>query len=1475
MSRRAASSAPTGAVSSTLTVYDLATKILERNSSKESLDAVAKLYVEFLGESSDDERTLTCLRELDAMNFLEGALWPLADAVSSVHDCRHHVKKAWIVSVLLLVCFRAREGDVLSSGDRSSGIWTFLKEEGAALTTFTTTLWTALADTEAGDDAAKWTLKEQTALIQFLITSFQSLDVPQVAASVLQMTSLPLWTAMSPTQRALEFQTYPKLEVRWKRIMAENTFTKTEDKKAPKKNKRRKLEATAETPHHEQTALVYRLDAFFQVLKAPVDDDVSKHEIAQRLRFVAVFLGLLIDLLSQLPTRRFLLTVLRRRHVRTVLRNSALVQHALQWQSLNDRHSLSKQLVLLDACMQFPIDAQTGASIPSREQREQLALHIQALQQCAFAFFRNSCVEELAIAPCGHIADASSFAETLKAIAAADSSRLSALAIAVGVLADQAEADSISDADLIEFFKEEYSVDSTNGTDSLSFNVAVFPTELDIWNGMLNREVKSAPNFKTSESDESMEGAGQTTRDVYSADESNLFPILPLRKLGLQYLNLADHLQRNYELLRFEAAQHIRKDLETAIKQLDAVRALLSSSENNTIFRGFSRSAVPLTSPLQIVKVGKPVLGQTAPASVVAQFDVELTGRHDRKQFDCYQTKEVVFLVTVRATADEGAEIMGFQQQSKETGSFPVNFGIHYVRAGEIMEVTDTAGNAINDENPVGKGTKRVFKLALDGVQYMSDLESGHLDAYEQVNLLVRRKQRENNFKAVLDTVARAWHDANKEELLPDWLHDLFLGYGDPAAALHKSIYKVRAEKQLVVPMGELLLDGEHALEAGGAEKLVNADDETQELNMKEAIAPFTYVEDVCEGTSFIRAYHKKSLSAASPVVSSPIRYTKTQVAAVRTGQCEGLTLVVGPPGTGKTDVAVQLVLNLYRTTPAREKILVVAHSNQALNDFFARILALHVVNEAEIVRMGQPQLANEGGAGGKESEGAFHADFSHDGRVAFLLERRAALLAEVEQMAQWLIKRDAARYAGLAGGSASYSCENALVFYQFHMKTFLEAARDTSKLTSKDDKVAAIVEFFTMRKGVAPNVVDALRQFSLDIESYFAELRRLQPLELLQTPRQRGDLYLIHHARIVAMTCTHAALNHRRITDLGLTFGSLIMEEAAQVSELDSLVPLLLACSNGVTANESKTSSSLKRVMLIGDAKQLPPVVKSLALKNYAHFDQSLFTRLLRLGVPHIALDRQGRSRSELADIYRWRYDDLSTGPKPTLGDLPRVKSESDYQTGNAGFTHVAQFIDLSATSKERQSTPFAYENEEEARFVVALFQYMMGIGYRAEQVAILTTYNAQKELLQRLFRSQGAKSCKVSTVDRYQGQQSDFVLLSTVRSESSVGHLRDVRRASTSFSRARLGLYVVGCRGTLEQAQELKPFLSKLMSIAEKHDGDKATQLALAPSERAGKPTPMKDTTKKTKPKAKSNDVVYVSDRKQLEKVVAELKA
>ena len=68
----------------------------------------------------------------------------------------------------------------------------------------------------------------------------------------------------------------------------------------------------------------------------------------------------------------------------------------------------------------------------------------------------------------------------------------------------------------------------------------------------------------------------------------------------------------------------------------------------------------------------------------------------------------------------------------------------------------------------------------------------------------------------------------------------------------------------------------------------------------------------------------------------------------------------------------------------------------------------------------------------------------------------------------------------------------------------------------------------------------------------------------------------------------------------------------------------------------KSTSLCRLKRIFLIGDHNQLPPVVKNLAFSKYCHLDQSLFSRLVRLGVPSILLNKQGQARADIAELYR-----------------------------------------------------------------------------------------------------------------------------------------------------------------------------------------------------------------------------------------------
>jgi len=100
---------------------------------------------------------------------------------------------------------------------------------------------------------------------------------------------------------------------------------------------------------------------------------------------------------------------------------------------------------------------------------------------------------------------------------------------------------------------------------------------------------------------------------------------------------------------------------------------------------------------------------------------------------------------------------------------------------------------------------------------------------------------------------------------------------------------------------------------------------------------------------------------------------------------------------------------------------------------------------------------------------------------------------------------------------------------------------------------------------------------------------------------------------------------------------------------------------------------------------------------------------------------------------------------------------------------------------------------------------------GYDPSKITILTTYNGQKALIKDIIKQKCAwnpifkNPKKITTVDRYQGQQNDYVLLSLVRTKYP-GHLRDIRRLIVALSRGKFGLYVFGCWDLFSNCQELK---------------------------------------------------------------------
>ena len=238
--------------------------------------------------------------------------------------------------------------------------------------------------------------------------------------------------------------------------------------------------------------------------------------------------------------------------------------------------------------------------------------------------------------------------------------------------------------------------------------------------------------------------------------------------------------------------------------------------------------------------------------------------------------------------------------------------------------------------------------------------------------------------------------------------------------------------------------------------------------------------------------------------LQNSVRFTSQQVQAIRSGMRKGLSVVVGPPGTGKTDVTVQLISNLYHNYP-NQRILVVTHSNAALNDIFEKIMKKDI-HPRHLIRLGSGEADLRENVT-TSSVNPFESAYSKQGRVDWCLMRRIQLLAQVQRLSMSLEQ--------LADNGAN--CETASFFYSSVIAVKINKFRELLK--SKN--YSSLQEIFPF-KAFFQDVTDL---FSSDekkdlekiesclnyIENIFTELADYRPLEFLRTGTLRCDYLLMN----------------------------------------------------------------------------------------------------------------------------------------------------------------------------------------------------------------------------------------------------------------------------------------------------------------------------------------------------------------------------
>ena len=344
--------------------------------------------------------------------------------------------------------------------------------------------------------------------------------------------------------------------------------------------------------------------------------------------------------------------------------------------------------------------------------------------------------------------------------------------------------------------------------------------------------------------------------------------------------------------------------------------------------------------------------------------------------------------------------------------------------------------------------------------------------------------------------------------------------------------------------------------------------------------------------------------------------------------------------------------------------------------------------------------------------------------------------------------------------------------------------------------------------------------------ENYHQKMDRLKSRAAEIELRINAELF--GEARVIA--CTLVGSAHHLLE--GMKFGTLFIDEAAQALEAACWIPMRRAC----------------RVILAGDHCQLPPTVKSIAA--------------LRAGLGKTLMERIAENKPEVVTLLKIQYrmndeimrfsSDWFYGGKVESAPQIKYRSVLDYDhpitwidTSNEENQITIEGEDAPEDSASTSSSVSAANQNSELNFkeqfvgesfgrinkaeaeltLLTLAEYFTKIGKRRVleeriDVGIISPYRAQVQYLKKLIKKYEffkpyRRLISVNTVDGFQGQERDVILISLVRSndEGQIGFLKDLRRMNVAMTRARMKLIILGNKDTMTK----HPFYKKLWEYVE----------------------------------------------------------
>ncbi|KAH7348505.1 NFX1-type zinc finger-containing protein 1 [Rhexocercosporidium sp. MPI-PUGE-AT-0058] len=554
----------------------------------------------------------------------------------------------------------------------------------------------------------------------------------------------------------------------------------------------------------------------------------------------------------------------------------------------------------------------------------------------------------------------------------------------------------------------------------------------------------------------------------------------------------------------------------------------------------------------------------------------------------------------------------------------------------------------------------------------------------------------------------------------------------------------------------------------------------------------------------------------------------------------QSVSMVQGPPGTGKSFLGALVAKVLHDST--KQVILVVCFTNHALDQFLEDLMNIGIP-AANMVRLG-----------GKSTDRT---------KPLMIREQTSSKLnaghwAQIDRLKQKLqahekrLRDTFARYK-----STNISMHNLMDYLEFlgGELPFFEAftvPTEADGMTRVGKKNKAVDQFYLLNRWIRnqtdsgsfqhlqPEGADMVWTMTPEMRNTCMMRWRTAILsDLVNEMRETGrafnadqselarvfgerDANIIKSKRIIACTTNGAATHASAIQSASP--GIVLVEEAGEILEAHILTSL---------------GPHTQQLILIGDHQQLRPKCSyELSVEQGDGFDlnRSLFERLILKGYPHITLTKQHRMRPEISSMVRHlTYPEL-TDAESTL-KRPDLRG---FQDNVVFIDHRKPEVELKNAKEMRDGKTSSKQNVFEAQMILKCVRYLAQQGYGTDKVVVLTPYLGQLKLLRDqlsqdndpimndldkfdliragLLSDIGSKTSKptlrISTIDNYQGEESDIILVSLTRSNKShdIGFMAAPERLNVLLSRARDALIMIGNSETFINARKGEEVWRKL---------------------------------------------------------------